>query len=117
MDSIERSIVLPKGAHPLKAYARSYAFAGQDRVIGSYSIPIDDPKKPCVLVMPGGASRPCTAEEASTDRGPSAGSRQWYDKADDMPRRLWAGCEQVNIVYEISSGRIIEALCDTERGR
>jgi len=114
MDSIERLIVLPKGAHPLKAYGRSYAFADQDRVIGSYSIPINSTNGPCTVVMPGNSSRPCNAEEAARDELPPAGARRWYNNADDLPRRMWAGCEQVNVVYEISSSRVIEALCDTD---
>jgi hypothetical protein len=114
MDSIERSVVLPKGAQPLKAYGRSYAYAGRDRVVGSYSIPIELPKTPCTVVMPGDRSRPCTPEEDDLGKQVPAGTRRWYDKTDDLPRRLWAGCEQVNIVYEISSARITEALCDTD---
>jgi len=113
MASIERSVVLPKGTQPLKAYGRAYAFAGQDRVIASYFIPIEAPDVPCRAVMPGNSSRPCTAEEAARDDQIPAGTRRWYDKAD-LPRRLWAGCEQVNVVYEISSHRIIDAACDTD---
>jgi hypothetical protein len=114
MDSIERLVVLPEEAQALKAYGRSYAFADQDRVIGSYSIPINEPDGPCTAVLPDNRSRPCTAEEGAPTAQTPAGARRWYDTADDLPRRLWAGCEQVNVVYVISSGRVTEALCDAD---
>ncbi|MDT8757495.1 hypothetical protein MZO42_02185 [Sphingomonas psychrotolerans] len=116
MDSIEQKVVLPKGAEPLNAYGRSYAFEGKDRVLGSYSIPVVSKSGPCTVVMPGNTSRPCSAEEIAADEGAQlhAGARRWYDSAGDMPRRLWAGCEQVNVVYEIATRRMLEALCDKD---
>ncbi|MBO9621437.1 MAG: hypothetical protein J7500_01870 [Sphingomonas sp.] len=114
MDSIERLVVLPTGAQALKAYGRSYAFVDKDRVIGSYSIPIEAPDGPCTIVMPGDRSRPCTAEEAALTEQTPAGVRRWYEKSEDVPRRMSAGCEQVNVVYVISSRRVIEALCDAD---
>lgn len=114
MDTIERLVVLPKGARALDAYGRSYAFADQDRVIGSYSIPINEPGGPCTVVMPDNRSRPCTAKEVAPIDQTPAGVRRWYDTAGDLPRRLWAGCEQVNVVYDISSRRVTEARCDAD---
>ncbi|MBB5713081.1 hypothetical protein [Sphingomonas xinjiangensis] len=115
MDSIERSVVLPKGSQPLSAYGRSYAFAGQDRVIGSYSIPVNSPTGPCTVVIPGNSSRACSAEEDEPIEQTAAGTRRWFDDADDVPKLLWAGCDQVNVVYEISSQRVLETLCEANR--
>lgn len=120
-DEIERRIVLPRGAHPLSAYARYYSRSG-DIVVAAYVLP-EQPSNAMqgCEVMTANSSRPCTEREIHvmkladirrlSARAP-AGARRWYANERDMPGILDGGCGQVNVRYRISTHRILFATCN-----
>lgn len=126
MDEIERTIVLPKGANPLNAYGRNYAFSGPNNVVGIYLLPTPrtDLSKPgsCEkLMLPNFTPRPCTKQEIEEEvrRGARAfaaqtpaGKRRWYSDVSGLPGISDGGCMQINVAYEISTHRFLGVVCN-----
>ena len=65
MDKIEQTVTLPKGAKPLSAYGRNYAFSGPNKVVATYLIPLPplDLSEGCEVMLKDFSSRPCTEKE------------------------------------------------------
>ncbi|MGX0584706.1 hypothetical protein [Sphingomonas sanguinis] len=123
MDDIERTITLPKGAQPLSAYGRNYAFDGGGRVVARYLLPFDPPKadEGCEVLLENFESRPCTKREiAASARSRArlraaetpAGQRRWYSNARSLPFIHDGGCMQVNVEYDVAIRRIVTVSCN-----
>jgi hypothetical protein len=89
MNQIERAVVLPKGADALRAYDRGYALADADKIVGIY------------LINPRAGTGQVTL-----------GHRRWYGKITDLPVIFDGGCMQVRIEYQISTHRVLRAVCN-----
>jgi hypothetical protein len=89
MNQIERAVVLPKGADALRAYDRGYALADADKIVGIY------------LINPRAGTGQVTV-----------GHRRWYGKITDLPVIFDGGCMQVRIEYQISTHRVLRAVCN-----
>jgi hypothetical protein len=113
---IEQTIVLPTGAEPLRAYGRNYAFRGKNLIVAFYLIPF--PSKPegagCTIVLPGNRARACTREEETEGEslGAQAGTSRWYDTESAMPQALDGGCQQVSVLFQISTRKFVSVACN-----
>lgn len=123
MDKIERAVVLPKGAKPLNAYGRNYAFSGRDKVVATYLLPSAplDMSEGCDVMLEDGKSRPCTKKEiakaAKSDASnvaaqTPAGKRRWYDSVRSLPEISDGGCMQVRVEYDIATRHVSTATCN-----
>ena len=123
MDQIERAVVLPKGAKPLSAYGRNYAFSGRDKVVAMYLLPSPpaDLSQGCEVMLEGFRSRPCTRKEiaesaASQARAIAAetpaGKRRWFESSRNLPSILDGGCRQVSVWYDIPAHHVISVACN-----
>lgn len=123
MTAIERAIQLPKGAKPLNAYGRNYAFSGTNKVIATYLIPFPpvDMSEGCDVMLENGDSRPCTKKEikesAKSDSRDivaqtPAGQRRWYNDPRSLPEISDGGCAQVSVEYEIATHHIVSVRCN-----
>ena len=118
MDRIERLVRLPDGAHPLDAYARFYADAGEGDVEAVYLIPID---------FPGGPGETCSEVtldlelvEAPCDftapdwADVTAGERRWVDGVEQLPMISDGGCSVVEIRFDGVTGQVEQVACHGE---
>ena len=123
MDEVERSVVLPKGAQPLNAYGRNYAFSGKGKVVATYLIPFPpfDMSDGCDVMLKNFDSRPCTKKEIaesvrSNARGVAAqtpaGSRRWYRSPNSLPFINDGGCLQISVEYDIAAHHIVRVSCN-----
>lgn len=123
MNEIESALVLPKGAKPLNAYGRNYAFSGRDKVIATYLLPSAplDISQGCDVMLEDGNSRPCTREEiAKTAKldvrnmaaQTPAGKRRWYESFHSLPAISDGGCVQVSVEYDIVTRHVLTATCN-----
>ncbi len=115
MDSIENSIRLPTGAKPLDTYARYYAPASGEDVVGVFILPgLDDlpPGEGCEELLPNMTTAPCYyAWPKSTDVG--AGNRVWLSDYSmlPMPMRDADNCSFVTMVYRTTEKHFLEVSC------
>lgn len=123
MDKIERTVTLPKGAKPLNAYGRNYAFSGRSKVVATYLVPSlpQVSSEGCEVMLEDFNSRRCTKKEVeeSAERDARyvasqtpAGKRRWYKSARSLPFISDGGCTQVNVEYDILSQRVIAVSCN-----
>ncbi|MBV9929761.1 MAG: hypothetical protein JO013_02305 [Alphaproteobacteria bacterium] len=123
MDEIERKVVLPDGARPLRDYGRNYALAGRGIVRGTYLLPLPprDPASGCAVMLPDLTSRPCTrkevrqsvaAEAALTAAQTRAGTRRWFDDPRRLPRIFDGGCAQVTVEYDVAAHHVLAVACN-----
>lgn len=114
MDAVERAVTLPRGAQPLSAYARHYAFDGPDRVVAIYLLHLPPTDWRTCATLRDGAFTPCTAEsirllaekEAQGRRTMGgAGSRRWHAEPKAMPRIFDGECMQVNVTFDTTTRR------------
>ncbi len=123
MNEIERKVVLPKGARPLSAYGRNYAFSGRDKVVATYLTPSSPigAGEGCDVALKDLKFRPCTKAEVremkeTNARGIAeetpAGKRRWYGDAMRLPFISDGGCAQINVGYSISRRRILFVTCN-----
>ena len=87
MDAIDRRIVMPPKAHPLREYARYYARRPDGKIAIFFNGYVD---------------------MAAT---PKAGERQWID-ARSMPEASDGGCWIINAVYDPSTDRFDKMRCN-----
>ena len=123
MDQVERAVVLPRGAKPLNAYGRNYAFNGHRQVVATYLVPSApaDPSQGCEVMLNNLGSRPCTRKEiaesaASYARGIAAetpaGRRRWFRNSRSLPSIADGGCTQVSVRYDIPTHHIMAVACN-----
>jgi hypothetical protein len=119
MDRIQRAVILPRGAKPIKFYGQNYAFVGNTQVKAVYFIPepLFTEKSGCVH----GDGKPCPPDEigrmvrenAKRRAGyASAGGRRWFANERDLPSIMDGGCFQITIRYDIPTRRVLGASCN-----
>lgn len=130
MDEIEKAVVLPRAAQPMKSYGRNYASSGPDRVVATYLTPLPPLalREGCEVVLQDLTSRPCTksdivasarwnadAAKANAIRVATqtpAGERRWYSSAGSLPFINDGGCMQVWVEYDTKNHRVIALSCN-----
>jgi len=123
MDKIERTVTLPKGARPLSAYGRNYAFSGPGKVVATYLIPSlpVDLSEGCEVMLKDFNWRRCTEKEINESartraRGVAAetpaGKRRWYKSARSLPSISDGACRQVSVEYDIPTQQVTAASCN-----
>jgi hypothetical protein len=111
MDEIEKRVTLPRGAHPLRDYARYYAFDNKSRVSVVYTLPGRPPSDHQVCKQMNGAispekwrTVPCPKESPEEAYLP-AGQRRWMSDWLAIPRTPdTLGCEQITFTYDARRG-------------
>jgi hypothetical protein len=109
MDRIESGIALPRGAHPLRDYARYYAADDHGLVFAVYALPDSGPAgdESCstlnaetILANANGPAVSCP--QASPEEGYlPAGQRRWMSSPEAIPTTPdTLGCEQVTFTYD-----------------
>ena len=114
MDEIERKIVLPGRARPLKAYARFYAFDGKGGAMARYLIPIPGARggtTDCARVTPDLQAHLGRCPSSDPWPGIPAGERRWEPDVKSVPFLFDGGCSQVNVAYDPRTGKV-EAFCN-----
>ncbi|WP_242154433.1 hypothetical protein [Sphingomonas sp. BAUL-RG-20F-R05-02] len=82
---IERTVVMPVGAHPIGAYTKDYALTGVGTVVGRYDLP--------------------------PTRRPAAPGR-WFDDPADIPKIFDGGCSVVNVEYDLTARKVLSVSCN-----
>lgn len=114
MNRIEHMIQLPAGANPLQSYARVYQFSSRSEVRATYfraAAPSDYAYCDRIIRM-GPRSSGDAAAVCPPPIGMRAGERRWFDDHVFLPSVCDGGCIQVNIEYDVSTGRITLARCN-----
>jgi hypothetical protein len=116
MDEIERSLVLPNGAKPMKDYARYYWRVENDRIAARFVVPLEPASGGCDVILPDDSTRPCTVNEtvSATVAEMPAGERRWLEPAGEAPDIFDGGCSEVNILYDRRARRFLEVACNGE---
>lgn len=110
MDMIERQISLPKGARPLKTYARAYAPSSNERVSALYFRP-DASLSSCAGAKAGGPTNGQIALLCPPPDGFKAGERRWLTNSRLLPSVSDGGCAFIDVEFDIPSTKIISAQC------
>ncbi|GAA4043023.1 hypothetical protein GCM10022281_25260 [Sphingomonas rosea] len=129
MDQIEAQVRLPKGAWPLRDYARYYAVdtkdregLGKKRIVGIYLKPLPpEPSGPGIgcseVVREDGRDIlrdvPCPPETRSKDEL-AAGERRWLDDTSGIPIIMDGACLMVTVVFDPTTQRVEQAQCNGE---
>jgi hypothetical protein len=114
MDKIESSVRLPKGANPLRDYARYYAFDDKGLVWAVYALPGPRPSGQEVCMDMNGAIPPekwervpCP-ENSPEDAYLPAGERRWMSGPLAIPTALdTLGCEQLTFMYDAARNTFV----------
>ena len=114
MDRIEHDLILPKGAHPLGAYARYYAPSGNDLISAEYVVPDESESGPddrCEEMTENFTSRPvpCPPMPRPSLR---AGFRQWQHSVQDFPLISDGGCDVITISYSMRQEKLTRITCN-----
>ncbi len=107
MDEVERQVQLPKEALRLDDYARFYAPAANDEILGTYVVPAEDTGHDCEKLVSSSVRCP------SLSKGLKAGQRQWLDNSKLLPVADRPGCAVVNVVYDPATGEVDQAFCNS----
>jgi hypothetical protein len=107
MDEIESGVSLPKGANPLRDYARYYAFDNKGLVWAVYAIPGSPPSGQEACTDINGdvppekwQTVPCPKESPEEAYLP-AGQRRWMSDPVAIPTTLdTLGCEEMTFTYD-----------------
>ncbi len=115
MDEIERNVVLPPGAQPLRTYARTYKFVAPERVEAFYFTPDDRLDGDfCAGTKEGGRTNGQVLLACKPPWGLGAGQRRWLDDDVHLPAVSDGGCYYISINYDLSDGGRPEAYCNGE---
>ena len=114
-DRIEQRVVLPKGAPPLAAFARHYAFDKNGLVIGIYlrGFSWPNPDDRCEELLKDLSTRqiPCTPDDANGDRT-FAGQRRWVEGTNQLPSITDGGCSMVTVIYDQRADAVKDIYCN-----
>jgi hypothetical protein len=107
MDQVENTVTLPSGAHPLRDYARYYAFDDKGRVSIVYALPGPPASRHEICTEMDGRvppekwrAVPCPKESPEKSYLP-AGRRRWMSDWLAIPRTPdTLGCEQITFTYD-----------------
>jgi hypothetical protein len=89
MHRLEQGVQLPKGARPLSAYARYYAFAPTGDVEALYLIPSLDEASPL-----------------------KAGQRRWVVDSGHFPVATDGGCWVISLLFDAKTGEAKSVECN-----
>lgn len=114
MNRIEHMIQLPVGAGSLQSYARAYHFSSRRKVRATYfrAAERSDYAYCGRILRMGPRLSGDAAAVCPPPIGMRAGERRWFDDHVFLPGVCDGGCIQVNIEYDVSTGRITLAQCN-----
>lgn len=113
MDRIEAKLRLPAGASPLGAYARTYAYAADGKVVGNYFVPMASSPADafCQGAKRYGRDNGQIALACPPPDGMAAGQRRWYAKPGMLPQVDDGGCAFVDIEFDPKTSAVLSAEC------
>jgi len=119
MVQIEEQLQLPKGALPLKDYARFYADGRQGEVVAVYMLPSVIEKmaaEQCEQLTGTDTSKsvPCVSSEIGKVK---AGARLWVGGHENLPFDVAPGCEVITLGFDSGRRRFVEVGCVGHRPR
>jgi hypothetical protein len=118
MDSLEQQVQLPKGARPLSAYARYYAFGRTGDVEALYLIPWQDEVRPgesCEELTVNFTSHavPCS-DMKSKGEELKVGQRRWVVDSRHFPLVLDGGCGVISLLFDAKTAKAKSVECNGE---
>lgn len=114
MNRIEHMIQLPVGASSLQSYARAYQFSSRTMVRATY-FPAEEPFGYAFCDRIKGMGPEMSGDAAAVcppPLGMRAGERRWFDDHVFLPGDCDGGCTQVNVEYDMTTGRITLVRCN-----
>lgn len=121
MDDIEAKVQLPQAQYRLADYSRTYAYSGDQMVIGHYLVPSDPipADAGCSEMTVDGKLVPCSSETREhiaerRTRELKAGERRWIDDVKGLPFIMDGGCLMITVEYDLRKSEVTSVDCNGE---